>query len=116
MDQDGSLDVLIDRTFPLEDAASAHRDLESQDTVGKLMLIPNAFPPGSGILLPCRRGGWSKPSLTCSGSRYRGPRRRLFDADNVRVVVRECDTVARVGTASPLDTAYHGVTMRLVRN
>jgi len=38
--KDGSLDVLIDRTYPLEDAASAHRDLESQDTVGKLLLIP----------------------------------------------------------------------------
>jgi Zinc-binding dehydrogenase len=38
--EDGTLDVLIDRTYPLEDAASAHRDLESQDTVGKLLLIP----------------------------------------------------------------------------
>jgi NADPH:quinone reductase len=38
--QDGTLDVLIDRTYPLKDAASAHRDLESQDTVGKLLLIP----------------------------------------------------------------------------
>jgi len=37
---DGTLDVLIDRTYPLEDAASAHRDLESQETVGKLLLIP----------------------------------------------------------------------------
>ena len=38
--EDGTLDVLIDRTYPLEDAASAHRDLESQETVGKLLLIP----------------------------------------------------------------------------
>jgi NADPH2:quinone reductase len=37
---DGTLDVLIDRTYPLKDAASAHRDLESQETVGKLLLIP----------------------------------------------------------------------------
>ncbi|MFK0155214.1 quinone oxidoreductase family protein [Streptomyces sp. NPDC090493] len=37
---DGTLDVLIDRTYPLEDAAQAHRDLESQETVGKLLLIP----------------------------------------------------------------------------
>jgi NADPH2:quinone reductase len=37
---DGTLDVLIDRTYPLEDAARAHRDLESQETVGKLLLIP----------------------------------------------------------------------------
>jgi NADPH2:quinone reductase len=38
--EDGTLDVLIDRTYPLEDAAKAHRDLESQDTVGKLLLLP----------------------------------------------------------------------------
>ena len=38
--EDGTLDVLIDRTYPLEDAVSAHRDLESQQTVGKLLLIP----------------------------------------------------------------------------
>jgi NADPH:quinone reductase len=38
--KDGTLDVLIDRTYRLEDAASAHRDLESQETVGKLLLIP----------------------------------------------------------------------------
>jgi NADPH:quinone reductase len=38
--EDGTLDVLIDRTYPLEDAVSAHRDLESQETVGKLLLIP----------------------------------------------------------------------------
>ncbi|MFE4964886.1 quinone oxidoreductase family protein [Streptomyces sp. NPDC056660] len=37
---DGTLDVLIDRTYPLGDAAQAHRDLESQETVGKLLLIP----------------------------------------------------------------------------
>ena len=38
--EDGTLDVLVDRTYPLEDAVSAHRDLESQETVGKLLLIP----------------------------------------------------------------------------
>ncbi|WP_446215642.1 zinc-binding dehydrogenase [Micromonospora sp. IBHARD004] len=38
--EDGTLDILIDRTYPLEDAARAHRDLESQDTVGKLLLLP----------------------------------------------------------------------------
>jgi NADPH:quinone reductase len=37
---DGTLNVLIDRTYPLEDAAAAHRDLESQKTVGKLLLLP----------------------------------------------------------------------------
>ena len=38
--QDGILDVLVDRTYSLKDAASAHRDLESQETIGKLLLIP----------------------------------------------------------------------------
>jgi NADPH2:quinone reductase len=37
---DGTLDVLIDRTYPMEEAAAAHRDLESQATVGKLLLLP----------------------------------------------------------------------------
>jgi len=35
----GVLDVLVHRTYSLEDAATAHRDLESQDTVGKLLLV-----------------------------------------------------------------------------
>jgi NADPH2:quinone reductase len=38
--EEGTLEVLIDRTYALEDAAMAHRDLESQETVGKLLLIP----------------------------------------------------------------------------
>jgi NADPH2:quinone reductase len=38
--EDKTLDVLVDRIYPLQDAASAHRDLESQQTVGKLLLIP----------------------------------------------------------------------------
>ena len=37
---DGTLDILIDRTYPLEDAAAAHHDLESRKTVGKLLLLP----------------------------------------------------------------------------
>jgi NADPH:quinone reductase len=37
---DGTLDVLIDRTYPLHDAAAAHRDIESGMTVGKLLLLP----------------------------------------------------------------------------
>ena len=37
---DGTLNVLIDRKYPLEDAVAAHRELESQQTVGKLLLIP----------------------------------------------------------------------------
>jgi NADPH:quinone reductase len=38
--EDGTLDVLVDRTYPLHDAAEAHRDIESGRTVGKLLLIP----------------------------------------------------------------------------
>ena len=38
--EEGTLQVLIDRTYSLEGAARAHRDLESQETVGKLLLIP----------------------------------------------------------------------------
>jgi len=37
---DGSLRVRIDREYPLADAASAHRDLESRKTMGKLLLLP----------------------------------------------------------------------------
>ena len=34
----GKLNLRIDRTYPLTDAASAHRDLESRRTAGKLLL------------------------------------------------------------------------------
>lgn len=36
----GELKVRVDRTFPLADAAEAHRALESRATTGKLLLIP----------------------------------------------------------------------------
>jgi NADPH2:quinone reductase len=36
----GRLDLRIDKTYPLEDAALAHRALESRATAGKLLLIP----------------------------------------------------------------------------
>jgi NADPH2:quinone reductase len=37
---DGNLQVVIDRTFPLKDAAEAHRYIESRQAVGRVLLIP----------------------------------------------------------------------------
>ena len=36
----GELKLRIEKTFPLSDAAEAHRELESRRTTGKLLLIP----------------------------------------------------------------------------
>ena len=36
----GKLELRIDRTFPLSEAAQAHRDLEGRKTAGKVLLIP----------------------------------------------------------------------------
>ena len=36
----GKLQLLIDKTYPLGNAADAHRDLEGRKTAGKLLLIP----------------------------------------------------------------------------
>jgi NADPH2:quinone reductase len=38
--QSGQLQPRIDRSYPLADAAAAHRDLEARRTTGKLLLIP----------------------------------------------------------------------------
>ncbi|ROS77254.1 quinone oxidoreductase [Cellulomonas sp. PhB143] len=38
---DGSLDVRIGATYALEDAAAAHRALESRGTTGKVLLLPS---------------------------------------------------------------------------
>jgi NADPH2:quinone reductase len=37
---DGTLNVRLEHTYPLADAAHAHRDLEARITTGKLLLIP----------------------------------------------------------------------------
>ena len=37
---EGSLSVRISQTYPLAQAAQAHRDLESRATTGKLLLLP----------------------------------------------------------------------------
>jgi NADPH2:quinone reductase len=39
---DGSRVPLVDSTFPLSDAAEAHRALEGRKTYGKVVLIPEA--------------------------------------------------------------------------
>ena len=36
----GDLQVVIDRTFPLADAAEAHRYIESRRAFGRVLLIP----------------------------------------------------------------------------
>jgi NADPH2:quinone reductase len=36
----GKLKLLVEKTYPLADAAQAHRDLEGRKTVGKVLLIP----------------------------------------------------------------------------
>jgi NADPH2:quinone reductase len=36
----GKVRVRIDRTYPLSEAAHAHRDLEGRKTSGKILLIP----------------------------------------------------------------------------
>jgi len=36
----GKLQLRIEKTYPLADAAQAHRDLEGRGTAGKLLLIP----------------------------------------------------------------------------
>jgi NADPH2:quinone reductase len=36
----GKLQVRIDRTYPLADAAAAHRALEGRETKGKVLLLP----------------------------------------------------------------------------
>ena len=38
--KDGSLPLHIDRTFPLADAAAAHRALEARETSGKVLILP----------------------------------------------------------------------------
>jgi NADPH2:quinone reductase len=37
---DGALKLRIERTYPLNAAADAHRDLEGRQTTGKLLLLP----------------------------------------------------------------------------
>jgi NADPH:quinone reductase len=38
--ESGRLQVRIDRTYPLADAAAAHRALEGRETKGKVLLLP----------------------------------------------------------------------------
>ena len=36
----GALEVLVDRTFPLSEAAAAHAYIESRQAVGRVVLMP----------------------------------------------------------------------------
>ena len=36
----GELQVVIDRTFPLAEAAEAHRYIESRQAFGRVLLVP----------------------------------------------------------------------------
>ena len=36
----GELEVVIDRTFPLSEAAAAHAYIESRAAVGRVVLVP----------------------------------------------------------------------------
>jgi NADPH2:quinone reductase len=36
----GELQVRVDKTFPLEDAAAAHTYMEERQTMGKVLLVP----------------------------------------------------------------------------
>ena len=38
--REGALKPHIDSTFALEDAAQAHRAIESRGTIGKILLLP----------------------------------------------------------------------------
>lgn len=42
--QEGKLEVRIDRTFTLDEAADAHRYIEARKTQGKVLLLPQARP------------------------------------------------------------------------
>jgi NADPH:quinone reductase len=42
--REGSLRVRVDRTLPLADAPEAHRALESRETSGKILLVPEGAP------------------------------------------------------------------------
>ena len=39
---DGTLRITVGQSFPLHQAAEAHRQLESRETHGKLILVPAA--------------------------------------------------------------------------
>jgi NADPH:quinone reductase len=39
--KDGSLPLRVDRTFPLAEAAAAHRALEARETSGKVLILPD---------------------------------------------------------------------------
>ena len=40
MVEKGAVKIVVNRTYPLREAAAAHRDLEARKTTGSVVLIP----------------------------------------------------------------------------
>ena len=54
----GRLEVIVDRLFPLSDAAEAHAYIESRQAVGRVVLHPlRGLAPGLGAVCTLAPGG-----------------------------------------------------------
>ena len=57
----GELKVAVDRTFPLADAAEAHRYIESRRAFGRVLLIPDHGTDSRAVQLGDRDAGGARP-------------------------------------------------------
>ena len=46
---DGTMSTVIDKTFPLAEVANAHRHMETNTTIGKVLLIVDAAAAASSL-------------------------------------------------------------------